>query len=78
MRDENGLSIGCGIVEFETLEEAQDAIETLHDTELDNRKILVRIDRGLAPKTSKAVGLNKHQNSTGHKIYVGNVSSFVF
>ena len=36
---------GCGIVEFETPEEAAAAIQTLHDTELEGRLIFVREDR---------------------------------
>eukprot|EP00899_Mesostigma_viride_P009455 jgi/Mesvir1/18510/Mv14018-RA.1 len=36
---------GCGIVEFETAEEAANAINTLNDTELDGRMIFIREDR---------------------------------
>ena len=36
---------GCGIVEFETPEEAAEAIKSLHDTELEGRLIFVREDR---------------------------------
>eukprot|EP00633_Aureoumbra_lagunensis_P001765 CAMPEP_0197286296 /NCGR_PEP_ID=MMETSP0890-20130614/1735_1 /TAXON_ID=44058 ORGANISM="Aureoumbra lagunensis, Strain CCMP1510" /NCGR_SAMPLE_ID=MMETSP0890 /ASSEMBLY_ACC=CAM_ASM_000533 /LENGTH=393 /DNA_ID=CAMNT_0042754527 /DNA_START=112 /DNA_END=1293 /DNA_ORIENTATION=+ len=43
--DDTGRSKGCGIVEFETPEEALKAIETLHDAELDGRRIIVREDR---------------------------------
>jgi RNA recognition motif-containing protein len=41
----NGRSKGCGLVEFATPEEAQTAIRTLHDSELDGRKIFCREDR---------------------------------
>jgi len=41
----NGRSRGCGIVSFNTTEEAQDAISKMHDTQLHNRKIFVREDR---------------------------------
>ena len=41
----NGRSQGCGLVEFATVEDAQAAITTLHDSELDGRKIFVREDR---------------------------------
>eukprot|EP00631_Chrysoreinhardia_giraudii_P000123 CAMPEP_0197417660 /NCGR_PEP_ID=MMETSP1170-20131217/3638_1 /TAXON_ID=54406 /ORGANISM="Sarcinochrysis sp, Strain CCMP770" /LENGTH=36 /DNA_ID= /DNA_START= /DNA_END= /DNA_ORIENTATION= len=34
---EDGRSKGCGIVEFETTDEAQSAIDTLHDEVLDGR-----------------------------------------
>ena len=38
-------SKGCGIVEFETVDEAVAAINTLHDSELDGRLLTVREDR---------------------------------
>jgi len=38
-------SRGCGIVEMETLEQAQQAVKTLHETELAGRKIFVREDQ---------------------------------
>jgi len=40
----NGRSKGCGIVEYKTSEEAQNAIKTLNETELDDRIIFVRED----------------------------------
>ena len=45
LQDRDGRSKGCGIVEFTTVEGAQDAIEKLTDTELKGRKIFVREDR---------------------------------
>ncbi|DAZ99241.1 TPA: hypothetical protein N0F65_008108 [Lagenidium giganteum] len=41
----NGRSKGCGLVEYATFEEAQQAIQELNDTELDGRLIFVREDR---------------------------------
>ncbi|KAK3253069.1 hypothetical protein CYMTET_37661 [Cymbomonas tetramitiformis] len=41
----NGRSRGCGIVEFETAEEAANAINTLNDVECDGRPLFVREDR---------------------------------
>ncbi|PSC76783.1 RNA-binding domain-containing [Micractinium conductrix] len=38
-------SKGCGIVEFETADEAAAAIQSLHDTDLNGRKIWIREDR---------------------------------
>jgi len=43
--DHNGRSKGYGIVEFSTVEGAQDAIEELTGTELKGRKIFIREDR---------------------------------
>jgi len=62
LTDRDGRSKGCGIVEFSTVEGAQDAIEKLTDTELKGRKIFVREDRedgkrgGGAPRVPKAEG----------------------
>jgi len=46
-QDESGRSKGCGIVEYSTPEEAQNAIKTLNDTSLTDtdRMIFVREDR---------------------------------
>jgi len=43
--DRDGRSKGCGVVEFETPEEARRAIEELTDTQLNSRQIFVREDR---------------------------------
>lgn len=48
MRDVSGRSKGCGIVEYRTTAEAQQAINTLLDTELKGRLIFVREDREAA------------------------------
>eukprot|EP00574_Skeletonema_japonicum_P008264 CAMPEP_0201714866 /NCGR_PEP_ID=MMETSP0593-20130828/1150_1 /ASSEMBLY_ACC=CAM_ASM_000672 /TAXON_ID=267983 /ORGANISM="Skeletonema japonicum, Strain CCMP2506" /LENGTH=506 /DNA_ID=CAMNT_0048204179 /DNA_START=186 /DNA_END=1706 /DNA_ORIENTATION=+ len=45
MMMQDGRSKGCGIVEFVDAEGAQNAIETLNDTELGGRQIFVREDR---------------------------------
>ncbi|KAH0485368.1 MAG: hypothetical protein KVP17_002688 [Porospora cf. gigantea B] len=44
-QDQASRSKGYGIVEYKTAEEARAAIETLHDTEIFERKIFVREDR---------------------------------
>ena len=69
MKDASGRSKGCGIVEYRTPVEAQEAINTLLDTELKGRLIFVREDREAAgvfravpvhapgpPAKSRAVG----------------------
>jgi len=43
--DRDGRSKGCGVVEFETPEEARRAIEEMTDTQLNSRQIFVREDR---------------------------------
>mmetsp|Transcript_25769 Transcript_25769/g.60412 ORF Transcript_25769/g.60412 Transcript_25769/m.60412 type:complete len:482 (+) Transcript_25769:186-1631(+) len=80
--EHNGRSKGCGIVEFETEEGAQNAIETLTHTELRGRTIFVREDRegpgsegkgGHRPRNFGAYGMN--QNQTGNNsVYVWNLS----
>src|SRR3546814_11905915 len=45
LRGPDGRSRGCGIVEFENLEDAQTAIDTLNDSMLMGRPIFVREDR---------------------------------
>lgn len=45
MRDEDGRSKGWGIVEFETVDEASAAIQTLNGVEMSGRRLLVREDR---------------------------------
>ncbi|CRG94125.1 RNA-binding protein, putative [Plasmodium gallinaceum] len=43
--DAQGRSKGCGIVEYATYEEAQEAISSLNDSKLEDRLIFVREDR---------------------------------
>jgi len=43
--DDKGRSKGCGIVEFQTAEEALTAINTLNDSILDGRDIYIREDK---------------------------------
>jgi len=45
MEERPGRSKGCGIVEFESPDEAIAAIEQLNDTDLGGRPIQVREDR---------------------------------
>lgn len=80
--EHNGRSKGCGIVEFETEEGAQKAIETLTHTELSGRTIFVREDRegsggeGKGGSRPRHIGSNSmnpnHTNNTS--VYVWNLS----
>jgi RNA recognition motif-containing protein len=68
---------GCGIVTFSTEEEAQHAIETLNDTELDGRKIFVREDREVASGGPAATSDRNSSGTRGHtatRVYIGNLS----
>ena len=80
--EHNGRSKGCGIVEFETEEGAQEAIETLTHTELRGRMIFVREDRegsgsegkgGHALRRIGAGSANPNQTSN-NSVYVWNLS----
>lgn len=42
----NQRSLGCGVVEYETVEMAKEAMEELNESNLDGRQISVREDRG--------------------------------
>jgi RNA recognition motif-containing protein len=81
--EHNGRSKGCGIVEFETEEGAQKAIETLTHTELLGRTIFVREDRegsgsegkgGHRPRHVGAYSMNPNQTSNNCSVYVWNLS----
>jgi RNA recognition motif-containing protein len=65
----NGRSKGCGIVEYATEEEAQEAINTLTDTELKGRMIFVREDRETGATFHGGAG-----NHSGMSVYVWNLS----
>lgn len=78
-----GRSAGCGIVEFETPADAENAINTLNDTMLDGRNIFVRADReeGRSSRHVSRYGDNdgggygsrRHQSDRGRKIVVWNL-----
>lgn len=69
----NGRSKGCGIVEYSTEEEAQEAINTLTDTDLKGRMIFVREDRETSSGTFHGAG-GGHQHRAGTSVYVWNLS----
>eukprot|EP00629_Pelagomonadales_sp_RCC1024_P017454 CAMPEP_0119261084 /NCGR_PEP_ID=MMETSP1329-20130426/1247_1 /TAXON_ID=114041 /ORGANISM="Genus nov. species nov., Strain RCC1024" /LENGTH=341 /DNA_ID=CAMNT_0007260581 /DNA_START=36 /DNA_END=1061 /DNA_ORIENTATION=- len=86
MEERPGRSKGCGIVEFETAEEAANAIETLNGTDLGGRDIFVREDKedkaGGGPKganrpakpAKKRVSEDRDEVVVARRVYVGNLS----
>ena len=74
MKEPDGRSKGCGIVEFSTSEEAQEAIKTLTDTELKGRMIFVREDREISSGGGGFGGRGGGGGGSGCSVYVGNLS----
>lgn len=73
----DGRSKGCGIIEFHTAADAQQAVLTLNDTELRGRQIFVREDREEqrpAGGSFNASGRSSREHSKGRRVYVGNLS----
>lgn len=78
IRDNYGRSRGCGIVEFETPEEAENAIKTLNNTELDGRLIFIREDREPArprwrPNYSARRGPPRSRDDRGRRLFIDNL-----
>jgi len=77
MTGSDGRSKGCGLVEFETPEQAMTAIATLNDTELKGRPIFVREDRespGVSGETRRTRADRAPKGeSSGTSVYVGNL-----
>ena len=70
MKEADGRSKGCGIVEFATAEEAKEAINTLNDSELKGRMIFVREDR---ETTSGGQHAGAYRGGSA-AVYVGNLA----
>jgi RNA recognition motif-containing protein len=73
MTGSDGRSKGCGIVEYSSAEEAQKAVLTLNDTELNGRPIFVREDR--EERGSRASNrFSSDASAQSRRVYVGNLS----
>jgi len=81
LKNPDGRSKGCGIVEFSQPSEAKEAISLLNDSELNGRMIFVREDRENTNNAmndsddNNAASTNSHHNNHSvTSVYVGNVS----
>ena len=79
LRGKKNMSLGCGIVVYETEEAAQRAFSDLHDSELMGRLIFVREDRetqrevSLERKHWRSKGVGKRHNPKA-SVYIGNLA----
>ena len=64
----NGRSKGCGLAEFATPEEAQNAIRTLHGSELDGRRIFCREDREVSQHCTQLFTATQSRRTTSGSI----------
>ena len=69
----DGRSKGCGIVTFNSSEDAKKAIETMHDTEIGERKIFVREDREGERGNDLRNRIGPSATSPDASVYVGNL-----
>ncbi len=77
MEHATGRSKGYGLVVFESIDDAEEAIRQLNDTELKGRQIQVREDRDAPPHVaSRASRELRGSNvfSGNNRVYVGNLS----
>lgn len=76
LKNPDGRSKGCGIVEFSEPSEAKEAISLLNDSELNGRMIFVREDRENANASAMhdSEGDAAPTNNSVTSVYVGNVS----
>lgn len=76
MEESSGRSRGYGLVEYETQDEAQVAIDTLNNSELQGRPIFVREDREASGGSSKRIRDEEygHDSSSTNKVFVGNLT----
>lgn len=74
----DGRRTGSGIARFEKVEDAEKAIETLKDTELNGRPLLIRADRenGQGPGSRKGKGKSAPlpEDKADKQVYIGNLS----
>jgi RNA recognition motif-containing protein len=75
IEDQSGRSKGCGLVEFLTPDDADEAIERLNQSDLMGRQIFIRHDKDDVSNDSDApVKYGDSGEVYGCKLYVGNLS----
>jgi RNA recognition motif-containing protein len=82
LKEPSGRSKGCGIVEFASIRDANNAIRQLNDTELMGRLIFVREDREAEGGTAGSARMEPRRTEARHtsvpalgtnRLYVGNL-----
>ena len=68
-----GRSKGWGLVDFETPDAANSAINTLHNSDLQGRSIIVRLERAGGANKSGGVNAGRPEASSGLQIVVRNL-----
>ncbi len=77
MISHDGISKGCGIVEFKSDHLAKKAIQELNDTQLFGRRLFLREDRLLKKQFSTGSGLPPTpEEHGGRQVFVTNVIFF--
>lgn len=75
----DGRSKGCGVVEFQTAEDAKTAIRKMNDVVLRGRPVFVREDRESGERIGASGGRAQSSRSADvaiRQVFVGNVSYF--
>ncbi len=80
LKDFRNKSKGCALVEYESASDASAAIETLHDTMLDGRKIFVRVDNqpdagpiATIAKYGVQRGIANTSSTPSSSVFIGNL-----
>jgi RNA recognition motif-containing protein len=69
-KDERGRSRGCGVVEFDNVDDATKAIQQYNNTELDGRQVFVRFDKYQEKAPKKPTIDTEHPETL---VFVGNL-----
>ena len=77
-RQPGGRSKGWGLVDYESPEAATAAIAQLHNSELQGRSIIVRLERAGGANKSGGVNAGRPEASSGLQIVVRNLPCLLY